>query len=109
MTVVIGPDPLEPPDVVAVARDGEVVELSAAALTAMQVSSAHVDELAHADHPVYGISTGFGALATTHIPVERRADLQRSLIRTHAASNGPLVEREVVRGLMALRLRTLAT
>ena len=59
--------------------------------------------------PHYGISTGFGALATTHIPPERRAQLQRSLIRSHAAGSGPEVEREVVRALMLLRLSTLAT
>ena len=59
--------------------------------------------------PAYGISTGFGALATRHIPTEMRAQLQRSLVRSHAAGSGPEVEREVVRGLMLLRLSTLAT
>jgi len=109
VTVVVGLEPLAPDDVVAVAREGAQVALADEAVAAMQTSSAHVHDLAHADHPVYGISTGFGALATTHIPVERRADLQKSLIRSHAASNGAAVEREVVRGLMVLRLRTLAT
>ena len=65
--------------------------------------------LADDDQPHYGISTGFGALATTHIPPELRAQLQRSLIRSHAAGSGPEVEREVVRALMLLRLSTLAT
>ena len=59
--------------------------------------------------PHYGISTGFGALATRYIAAERRAQLQRSLIRSHAAGSGPEVEREVVRALMLLRLSTLAT
>ncbi len=60
-------------------------------------------------HAHYGISTGFGALATTAIPPEARAQLQRSLIRSHAAGSGAEVEREVVRALMLLRLSTLAT
>jgi histidine ammonia-lyase len=55
------------------------------------------------------VSTGFGALANRHIPVELRTQLQRSLIRSHAAGSGPEVEREVVRALMLLRLSTLAT
>ncbi len=55
------------------------------------------------------MSTGFGALATRHIPLERRATLQRSLIRSHAAGSGPEVEREVIRAMMLLRLSTLAT
>ncbi|TDD63709.1 histidine ammonia-lyase, partial [Jiangella aurantiaca] len=68
-----------------------------------------IEKLAVADLPYYGVSTGFGALATRHIPAERRAGLQRSLIRSHAAGSGPEVEREVVRALMLLRLSTLAT
>ena len=59
--------------------------------------------------PHYGVSTGFGALATRHIAPELRTQLQRSLVRSHAAGSGPEVEREVVRALMLLRLSTLAT
>ncbi|HVV76049.1 MAG TPA: histidine ammonia-lyase [Mycobacteriales bacterium] len=109
MTVVVSGEPLAPADVVAVARRDEPIELSQSALDAMRTSRAYVDALASGDRPAYGVSTGFGALATTHIPVERRADLQRSLVRSHAAGSGPLVEREVVRAMQLLRLRTLAT
>src|SRR5699024_8327205 len=59
--------------------------------------------------PVYGVSTGFGALADTAIPTHMRQALQRSLIRSHAAGTGPEVETEVVRALMLLRARTLAS
>jgi histidine ammonia-lyase len=107
--VVVGPAPLSQQQVVSVAREEMSVELSLDAVEAMTRSSRLVAELARADHPVYGVSTGFGALATTHIPIERRADLQRSLIRSHAAGSGDVVEREVVRAMMLLRLRTLAT
>ena len=100
---------LAPEDVVAVARDGAPVVLSDAALAAIDRARAVVEELAAAPTPAYGISTGFGALATRHIPTEMRAQLQRSLVRSHAAGSGPEVEREVVRALMLLRLSTLAT
>jgi histidine ammonia-lyase len=100
---------LAPEDVVAVARDGARVVLSEAALTAIDRARAVVEELAAAPTPAYGISTGFGALATRHIPTDLRAQLQRSLVRSHAAGSGPEVEREVVRALMLLRLSTLAT
>ncbi len=109
MTVHVGTGPLSPADVVAVARDGVGVALTDEALSAIAKTREVVDHLAAADLPYYGVSTGFGALATRHIPVERRAQLQRSLIRSHAAGSGPEVEREVVRGLMVLRLSTLAT
>ncbi len=108
-TVAIGVAPVAPADVVAVARDGAAVMLGDDALAAMARSRALVEELAAEPTPVYGISTGFGALATRHIPTEMRARLQRSLVRSHAAGSGPEVEREVVRGLMLLRLSTLAT
>jgi histidine ammonia-lyase len=109
VTVVVSPEPLSPADVIAVAREGAVIELSETALAAMTESRAHVERLAASDKPAYGISTGFGALATTHIPVDRRADLQRSLVRSHAAGTGDPVEREVVRAMQLLRLRTIAT
>ncbi len=99
---------LEPAGVVAVARGGATVALSAGAREAMAASSAVVKGLAESEEPAYGVSTGFGSLATTHIPAERRAELQRALIRSHAAGMGPPVEREVVRATMLLRARTLA-
>ena len=96
-------------DVVAVARDGAGVELSADALAAIADSRAVIDALASDVVPHYGVSTGFGALATLHIPPAKRIELQRGLIRSHAAGSGEEVEREVVRALMLLRLSTLAT
>ncbi|ADU49823.1 histidine ammonia-lyase [Intrasporangium calvum DSM 43043] len=108
-TVSVGSGPLTFDAVVAVARHGARVELSAEAEGEIARSRAIVE--AHADdtEPHYGISTGFGALATRHIPTEMRAQLQRSLVRSHAAGTGAEVEREVVRALMLLRLSTLAT
>ena len=107
--VQIGTGPLSRSDVVAVARYGARVELSEEAGAAIDNARAIIDDLAGAAEPVYGISTGFGALATRHIPADQRAHLQRSLIRSHAAGNGPRVEDEVVRALMVLRLSTMAT
>jgi histidine ammonia-lyase len=107
--VTVGTQPLTPDEVVAVARDDVEVAVADAAVEVMAASRAQVESLAHGDRPAYGISTGFGALATTSIPPGRRADLQRSLIRSHAASSGTLVERDVVRAMMLLRLRTLTS
>ena len=107
--VVVDVGPLTEHDVLAVARGGAGVELSAAAAQAIAESRRVVEALATDTVAHYGISTGFGALATTSIPPERRAALQRSLIRSHAAGSGPEVEREVVRAMMLLRLSTLAT
>jgi histidine ammonia-lyase len=107
--ITVGTGPLTEAEVVAVARGGAGVQLADAALAAVAATRSIVENLADDVEPHYGISTGFGALATRHIPVEQRALLQRSLIRSHAAGSGPEVEREVVRAMMLLRLSTLAT
>src|SRR5262245_28439591 len=108
-SIEVGVGPVSIDDVVAVARDLAEVTLSDDAVAAISASRAAVEQLAAAPTPAYGISTGFGALATRHIPTEMRAQLQKSLVRSHAAGSGPEVEREVVRALMLLRLSTLAT
>ncbi|MFI7637197.1 histidine ammonia-lyase [Nonomuraea sp. NPDC049400] len=105
----VGPEPLSFDDVINVARHGAPVRLTDDALAAISAARQRVDELAESPVPAYGISTGFGALATRHIDPALRAQLQRSLVRSHAAGNGPEVETEVVRALMLLRLHTLAT
>jgi histidine ammonia-lyase len=108
-TIGVGVGALSHASVVAVTRDDAPLRLTDEALAAIDRARATVEELAAAPTPAYGISTGFGALATRHIPTEMRAQLQRSLVRSHAAGSGPEVEREVVRALMLLRLSTLAT
>jgi histidine ammonia-lyase len=95
--------------VVEVARNGAKIEISKEALEKMAATRAHIESLAASETPVYGISTGFGALANRHIAPEDRVQLQKSLIRSHAAGMGDPVEKEVVRALMLLRLKTLVS
>ncbi|SFC22779.1 histidine ammonia-lyase [Nocardioides terrae] len=107
--ITVGVGPVTPEDVLAVARDGAAVVLSPESEAAIEESRKLVEALADDVEPHYGVSTGFGALATRHIAPELRAQLQSSLVRSHAAGSGAEVEREVVRALMLLRLSTLAT
>ena len=93
----------------AVARGGAGVELSDEAVAVMAATRARVEALAASGEPTYGISTGFGGLATQWIPPEDRARLQRALIASHAAGLGDPVEPEVTRAMVLLRARTLAT
>jgi histidine ammonia-lyase len=105
--IAVGPG-LAAGDVVAVAREGASVELAPAALEAMERSAAVTAARAEAAEPAYGVTTGFGMLATVQIPPERREQLQRSLVRSHAAGIGEPVEAETVRAMMLLRARSLA-
>jgi histidine ammonia-lyase len=99
---------ISPDDVIAVARSGAKVRLADAARAEMERSAQVVAQLVGAQEPAYGVSTGFGSLANVVIPDERREELQRALVRSHAAGMGPPIEREVVRAMMLLRARTLA-
>ncbi|MEE4591657.1 histidine ammonia-lyase [Streptomyces sp. DSM 41524] len=108
-TVVVGTSGTTADDVIAVARGTARVEIDEAALDAVSAARQVIDDLAAKPEPVYGVSTGFGALAVRHISPELRAQLQRNIVRSHAAGMGPRVEREVVRALMFLRLKTLAS
>jgi len=108
-TVTINSSGMTMQDVIDVARGNAKIEISAAALDGMAATRAHIEALASGETPVYGISTGFGALANRHIAIEDRVQLQKSLVRSHAAGMGDAVEREVVRALMLLRLKTLCS
>ncbi|MDH2391906.1 MULTISPECIES: histidine ammonia-lyase [Streptomyces] len=108
-TVVVGTSGTTAEDVIAVARGNARIELSEQALAALTAAREIVEALAAKPEPVYGVSTGFGALATRHISHDLRTQLQRNLVRSHAAGMGPRVEREVVRALMFLRLKTVAS
>jgi histidine ammonia-lyase len=109
MTVTLNTHSLSMEEVVRVARAGEQVTISEQALAAMQETRNHIESLAKGKTPVYGISTGFGALANRHIAPGDRVQLQKSLIRSHAAGMGDPIEKEVVRALMLLRLKTLVS
>jgi histidine ammonia-lyase len=107
-TVHIKSIPVHPGDVIAVARDHARVVIDAEAREAMTRSRSIVDSIEREGRPVYGVSTGFGALANTFVAPERRAELQHALIRSHAAGVGDPMPEEVVRAMMLLRVRSLA-
>jgi histidine ammonia-lyase len=108
VTVTLRGPGLTEDQVVAVARHGDKVALAAGARTKMERSRARVERAATSREPVYGVSTGFGALAGTRVAPLRQPELQLALIRSHAAGVGPPVDLEVVRATMLLRARTLA-
>ena len=109
MTIEIGLEPLTRGQVLAVAREFEPVRLSSAVLERLERQRRAIDALVESGTPVYGLSTGFGSLATTFISPDQRRDLQRSLIRSHAAGVGNEVEGEVVRAMMVSRLTNLCS
>jgi histidine ammonia-lyase len=108
-SVTVGIGPVSFDELAAVARHDAKIVIATEAWAEVAKSREIIEALADDQEPHYGVSTGFGALATRHIPIDLRGQLQRSLVRSHAAGSGPEVEREVVRALMLLRISTLAT
>ena len=84
------------------------VGLAPDAITRVDAARAVVDRHALGDAPVYGINTGFGALAETHIPHDALGALQVNLLRSHAAGVGEPLPVRAVRAAMALRANVLA-
>ena len=107
-TVIVQPTGISAADVAAVARGDARVALAESTVDAMARSRDIVERIEESGRPVYGVSTGFGALANTFIAPSRRAELQHALIRSHAAGVGAPMPREVVRAMMLLRVRSLA-
>ena len=96
-------------DVIAVARNRELVALSDIAHTRMAQSRTWVEQIVAGSKPVYGINTGFGIFSDQPIPPEDSARLSRNLILSHAVGTGPELPIEVVRAAMLIRANTLAS
>lgn len=107
-TVTVDGGPLTPEQVVAVAT-GRAHAVAVADLEARLAPARRiVDEAVESEDVVYGITTGFGALATTHIGKNETEALQYNLLRSHATGVGDPMPDDVVRAMLLLRARTLA-
>jgi histidine ammonia-lyase len=95
-------------DLVAIADEGAAVGLAPAAAASVDRARAVVDRMAAGDEAVYGINTGFGALAEVAIPRGALGPLQLNLLRSHAAGVGEPLAVRAVRATMALRANVLA-
>lgn len=95
--------------VVAVALEGEEVQLSEQAKQNINRSQQWVRDISLADKPVYGINTGFGIFAENQITKSDIAQLNRNLILSHAVGTGPAFSKEITRAAILIRCNTLAS
>ncbi len=94
-------------DVVNVARKGYKVEIAPEAKEQIKECAASVSEWVKEGRVVYGITTGFGDLASVVIPRDKGRQLQENLLLSHACGYGELYPEDVVRAIMLLRINTL--
>jgi histidine ammonia-lyase len=106
--VVITGDALTIDEVVAVAHRLATVEVGPAVADRMAGARRVIEDAVASGDVVYGVTTGFGALAGTRVEPSMSAEMQVALLRSHAAGVGPPLEPDVVRAMLLLRARTLA-
>jgi histidine ammonia-lyase len=107
-TVIVGAGAPTPGQVLDVARRGAPVRLDDSARPGVEAARSVVERHLAGEEPVYGVNTGIGALADTRISPEDLEQLQRNIVRSHAAGTGEPLPAEVVRAMMLLRARALA-
>jgi histidine ammonia-lyase len=95
------------PDALAAIADGAPLALDPDALERVAANRATLERLVDAGTPVYGITTGFGALVSERVPVGLEERLQVNLLRSHAAGSGEPLPRAVVRAALATRVNGL--
>ncbi len=100
--------PLTIRQVADVARRSAVVALNPAAVNKMQVSRDFVEKAVAEGAVIYGVTTGFGALAQVRVADADAAGMQLSLLRSHAAGVGEPLDDEIVRAMLLLKARTLS-
>ncbi len=106
--VTVNGDALTIEDVVDVAHGAATAELAPGVAAVMEPSRSVVAAAIAGDAPVYGVNTGFGALADTRVGARDLERLQGAIVRSHAAGTGEPLDDAAVRALLLLRARTLA-
>ncbi len=106
--VVVSGEGLTIRDVVDVAYGRAEVKIAEGVRERVEEAWKALVELVEGGAVVYGVTTGFGALAESRVSSREASLLQRNMILSHSAGVGRELPREVVRAMMLVRLNTLA-
>src|SRR6185295_555562 len=100
-------EPLTLEDVVAVAR-GAQVTFAGPARERVRAAREVVERAVAGGRTMYGVTTGFGALADTRVAPEQTSALQHGIVTSHATAVGRPLSREEARAMLVLRAHVLA-
>jgi histidine ammonia-lyase len=106
--IILGFDNMTIEDLVAIARNGAGVQLTQASEKRIVKTRKLIKRLLQDETAIYGITTGFGALSNVSIPKKDSAQLQTNILMSHAAGVGIPLEEEIVRAIIALRIKDMA-
>jgi histidine ammonia-lyase len=105
--VILDGDHLTVKNLIRIARYREKVAVKKTQWRVINAAQAFIQKQLSTKKPIYGINTGFGALAQVCISTHHLKQLQKNIILSHAAGVGKVFEPEIVRAAMALRVNTL--
>lgn len=108
MVIKIPKYPLTLADLKSVAFDKVRVELKKNAISKILRAKEEINQILLKNMPIYGVNTGFGALANRLIPKNKLKELQENLIMSHATGTGDFLPNEVVRAAIFLRANMLS-
>ncbi len=107
-TLIIHPGQMSLSDLRSIWRHANPIGLAPSAYPAIEKSAATIRTIVERGAPAYGINTGFGKLAKTHIPDEQLEQLQRNLILSHSVGTGELLDDAATRLILAMKIGSLA-
>ena len=107
-TIFLGIEGMTLENLIAIARKGAQVQLTADAEKQVQKSRHLIEQWVQDEKRIYGITTGFGALSDVAISKEDTRQLQKNILMSHAAGVGKPFDEETVRAILALRIKDLA-
>ena len=87
----------------------EKIELSAEAIERIERCRKYLDDkIKKCDHPIYGITTGFGSLCNISIGEQDLSTLQKNLVMSHACGCGDTIAPEIVRIMLLTKVMSLS-
>ena len=107
-TFTINPGQMSLSDLRSIWREAKPIQLAPSAYPAIEKSAATIRTIVARGAPAYGINTGFGKLAKTHIPDEQLEQLQRNLILSHSVGTGEALDDAAARLILAMKIGSLS-
>ena len=109
MTHIISSKKLSISDIRSIIGNGEKLQLGEDARKAIVRCREYLDsKMEDIDHPVYGVTTGFGSLCNITIAADQLSRLQHNLVMSHACGTGDTVRPEIVRIMLLLKIQSLS-
>lgn len=106
--IVLDGDSLDIADLAAIARSGLKISLAPSVGERLEKARKVIEGAIASKKTVYGVTTGFGALASVILSKDQTRDLQRNILLSHSAGVGAPFDEETTRAIMALRVNSLA-